>query len=185
VPPLLVTAITSPSASILSPIIMVFIMDQLGVEIAVLAVVYIPSSRIGALLPAQLGTLADRLGRRFLMVVGMTVAAGTSSLVPGLSSLPALAALWALQTPCCVAVDPAERALVTDLTRGAQRCRSHRLCPDRRTWCDRRTPMGGWLCASLGPPGALQHQQVDSALCAAVLWALLQVPAPDPVQTLS
>jgi MFS family permease len=182
---LLVTAVTSAAASMLLPIIMVFLMDQLGVEIPVLALAYIPASLIGALLPARLGTLADRLGRKPLMVVGMAVASGTSFFIPGLSSLTGLAALWALQTLCYVAGDPAEQALVADLTGGDQRGQAYGLYALAAGLGATVGPLvGGWLYTSLGPRAPFYTNGLILALCTAVLWALLQAPAPEPVKSL-
>ena len=110
---------------------MIFLQDKFAVEPETLAYAFLPYALVGALLPARLGKLADRFGRKPLMVLGLAVAAVTSFFVPYLGSLVALAALWALQALCYVAGDPAERALVADLTGGDQRGRAYIGQPPR------------------------------------------------------
>jgi len=124
---LLVTTVTAASATMISPILMIFLQDRFAVQPETLAYAFLPYALVGALLPARLGRLADRFGRKPLMVLGLAVAAASSFVVPYLVSLVALAALWALQALCYVAGDPAERALVADLTGGDQRGRAYGL----------------------------------------------------------
>jgi DHA1 family multidrug resistance protein-like MFS transporter len=183
---LLVTAVTGGSASMLSPIIMIFLMDRLGAGVSVLALAYIPAALIGALLPARLGTLADRLGRKPLMVLGMAVAAGTSFLIPGLASLAGLAALWALQTLCYVAGDPAERALVADLTGGDQRGRAYGLYALAAGLGATVGPLaGGWLYTFIGPRAPFYANGLVLALSTLVLAVLLQVPTAESAEGIS
>ena len=60
-------------------------------------------------------------------LLGLVAAAITSFVIPHLASIVALAALWAWQALCYAAGDPAEQALVTDLTGGDQRGRAFGL----------------------------------------------------------
>ena len=143
-----------------------------------LATAYLPAALVWALLPPRLGKLADRFGRKPLMVLGMAVAAGSSFLIPGLASLAGLAALWALQALCYAAGDPAEQALVADLTGGDQRGRAYGLYTLAAGLGATVGPLvGGWLYEAVGPQAPFLANGVVLALCTAVLAALLKVPA--------
>lgn len=122
---LLVTLVTGASAAMISPILIVFLQDRLEVGIDVLSWAFLPSGLVWALLPRYLGRLADRFGRKPLMILGLVAAAVTSFVIPHLASLVALAVLWAWQALCYAAGDPAEQALVADLTGNDQRGRAY------------------------------------------------------------
>jgi MFS family permease len=106
---------------------MIFLQEKFSAEITDLGSAYLPAALIWAVLPSRLGGLADRFGRKPLMVLGMASAAATSFFIPGLGSLAGLAILWAVQALCYAAGDPAEQALVADLTGGDQRGRAYGL----------------------------------------------------------
>lgn len=150
---LLVAAVTGAAWAMLEPVMMIFLQERLTTEITDLALASLPGALVWALLPARLGRLADRFGRKPLMILGMAAAAFTSFLIPGLNSLPALAALWAFQALCYGAGDPAEQALVADLTGGDQRGRAYGLYS-----------MAAGLGAMFGPlVGGLLYQSVGQA----------------------
>ena len=175
---LLVTAITGASWALVSPILMIFLQEKLAVGMTDLATAYLPAALVWALLPTRLGKLADRFGRKPLMVLGMAVAAGSSFLIPGLASLTGLAALWALQALCYAAGDPAEQALVADLTGGNQRGRAYGLSTLAAGLGATVGPLvGGWLYEALGPQAPFYANGIILALCTLLLGALLQVPA--------
>ena len=175
---LLVTAITGASWAMVSPILMIFLQENLAVGMTDLATAYLPAALVWALLPTRLGKLADRFGRKPLMVVGMAVAAGSSFLIPGLASLTGLAALWALQALCYAAGDPAEQALVADLTGGDQRGRAYGLYTLAAGLGATVGPLvGGWLYEALGPQAPFYANGIILALCTLLLGALLRVPA--------
>jgi DHA1 family multidrug resistance protein-like MFS transporter len=174
---LLVTAVTGASWAMVSPILMIFLQEKLAVGVNELAWAFLPSALVWALLPARLGRLADRFGRKPLMVLGMAMAAATSFLIPGLTSLDGLAALWALQALCYAAGDPAEQALVADLTGGDQRGRAYGLYTLAAGLGATVGPLvGGWLYEAVGPQAPFFGNGIVLALSTLVLAALLQIP---------
>lgn len=178
---LLVTAVTGASWAMVSPVIIIYLQEKLNVEIGQLAYAFLPSGLVWALLPSHLGRLADRFGRKPLMVLGLAMAAVSSFVLPFLSSLAGLAAIWALQALCYAAGDPAEQALVADLTGGDQRGRAYGLYAFAADAGATIGPLGGTiLYQSLGQGAPFWANGVVLALCALALGLLLHEP-PRPV----
>lgn len=174
---LAVTAVTGASWAMVSPILMIFLQEKLKVNIADLGIAYLPAALIWAMLPTKLGALADRFGRKPLMVLGLVVAAGSSFVIPGLRSLGGLTVLWALQALCYAAGDPAEQALVADLTGGDQRGRAYGLYTLAAGLGAAIGPLlGGWLYDAIGPHAPFFANGIVLGMCAVVLWTLLEIP---------
>jgi MFS family permease len=177
---LLVAAVTGASWALVSPILMIFLQEKLGAGVDELAWAYLPSALVWAFLPARFGKLADRFGRKPLMLLGMGIAALSSFLVPGLSSLFALAVIWATQALGFVAGDPAEQALVADLTGGDQRGRAFGLYALAAGLGATVGPIaGGWLYKNVGSQAPFYVNGAILALATLLLWAFLQEPSPD------
>jgi len=172
---LLVTLVTGASWALVSPILIIFLQDRLAVGVDVLSWAFLPSALVWALLPSHLGRLADRFGRKPLMVAGLVAAALSSLLIPSLTSVVALAVLWAFQALCYAAGDPAEQALVADLTGGDQRGRAYGIyvaCNDLGATIG---PLGGaWLYQHLGAQAPFQANGLVLALCAVAIGLLLR-----------
>lgn len=177
---LLVTVVTGASVAMIWPILMIFLQEKLTAGVQELAWAFLPAALVGALLPGRLGRLADRFGRKPLMLVGLVAAAGSSLVIPHLASLVGLALLWAVQALCYAAGDPAEQALVADLTGGDQRGRAYGLYTMAAGLGATVGPLaGGWLYQSVGPWAPFYANGAILALCAVVLGVLLQEPKSD------
>ena len=178
---LLVTLVTGASWAMVSPVLIVFLQDNLGVGIDVLSWAFLPAGLVWALLPAYLGRLADRFGRKPVMILGLVMAAVSSVVIPALSSVAAFAALWALQALCYAVGDPAEQALVADLTGSDRRGRAYGLYAMAADLGATIGPVGGaWLYQTVGPRAPFFANGIVLALCAAILGAWLRVPAVSP-----
>ena len=174
---LLVTLVTGASAAMVSPILIIFLQEKLGVGVETISWAFLPTALVWSLLPARLGKLADRFGRKPMMLLGLSAAALGSFIIPMLGSIIWLALLWALQAACYAAGDPAEQALVADLTDRNHRGRAYGLyamCADLGATIG---PLGGaWLYQSFGATGPFYTNGVILALCALVLWIFLKIP---------
>jgi DHA1 family multidrug resistance protein-like MFS transporter len=178
---LLVTLVTGASAAMLSPILIIFLQDKLSIDIEGLTWAFLPSALVWAFLPAQLGKLADRFGRKPLMLLGMSAAALSSFFIPALGSVIALAVLWAFQAACYAAGDPAEQALIADLTGRNQRGRAYGLYVMFADLGATIGPLGGaWLYQTYGQAIPFYANGIILALCAVVLLLFLKIPKQQP-----
>jgi MFS family permease len=178
---LLIAAVTSASGALVGPIVLFFLQDQLGATAAEVGYAYLPAGLVGAFLTAPLGTLADRFGRKPLMLLGMAVAAASSFIIPGLSTLAALAILRVVQAACSAASGPAHQALVADLTGGDQRGRAYGLYALAGGLGATVGPLaGGWLYERVSPAACFYANGAVLLMSLLVLWAFLQVP-PAPL----
>ena len=174
---LLVTFVTGAAWAMISPILMIYLQEKFSIEVYYLALAYLPSAIIWAALPSRLGKLSDRFGRKPMMVMGMLAAAGTSFLFPHLKSLAGLTLLWAFQALCFAAGDPAEQALVADLTGGDQMGRGFGLYTAAAGLGLAFGPMiGGWLYDQYSYQTPFYLNGVLLFLSAMILIFLLKTP---------
>jgi MFS family permease len=173
---LLVTAVTGAAWAMVSPILMIFLQDKLTANVEELAWAFFPSGLVWALMPARLGKLADHFGRKPLMVLGTAAAAITSFLIPSLTSLGGLAVLWAFQALCYAAGDPAEQALIADLTGGDQRGRAYGLYAMVAGLGATIGPLvGGWLYENVGPQAPFFANGIVLAVCTIIMLGGLNI----------
>jgi DHA1 family multidrug resistance protein-like MFS transporter len=178
---LLIAVVTSASGALVGPIVLFFLQDRLGATAAQVGYAYLPAALVGAFLSAPLGALADRFGRKPLMLLGMAVAAASSFVIPGLSTLVALAILQVIQAACGAASGPAHQALVADLTGGDQRGRAYGLYALAGGLGATIGPLaGGWLYERVSPAASFYANGAVLLLSALVLWVFLQVPPASP-----
>jgi MFS family permease len=174
---LLVTLVTGASAAMISPILIVLLQDRLGAGVETLSFAFLPAALVWSFLPRYLGRLADRLGRKPLMILGLAAAALTSFVIPHMTSLILFAVLWAWQELCYAAGDPAEQALVADLTGNDQRGQAYGLYSFAADLGATLGPLGGaWLYQHRGVAWPFYANGIVLALCAAVLAVWLRVP---------
>jgi MFS family permease len=150
---LAVTAITSASSAMVAPILMVFLQEKFQANVADLAWAFFPAAIIWAILPSRMGSIADRFGRKPLMVLALVIAACVTLLIPFSQSLALLAVLWAAEAVCFSASDPASQALVADQTGHDERGRAYGLFA-----------LAGGLGAVLGPlAGGWLYDQLNQS----------------------
>ena len=180
---MLVTLVTAGSWAMTSPILILFLQERLKAGVDVIAWAFLPSGIIWALLPAHLGRLADRFGRKSLIVLGLAVSAVAMFVLPFLTSFIGLAILWSVLALSFAAGDPAEQALVADLTGGNQRGRAYGLYVMASDIGAALGPLGGgWLYDTIDPSTPFIANGIILALCGLILMLFLQVPKSVPAK---
>ncbi|NIS82843.1 MAG: MFS transporter [Anaerolineales bacterium] len=112
---MMIVFITGASTAMVWPILVVFLRKNLNAEFWAIGSAYLPAALLNSFLPSRVGILADRLGRKKPMIVGLLIGAVASALIPSLRSVLALAILWSVETLGYIAAAPAERAYVADI----------------------------------------------------------------------
>jgi MFS family permease len=180
---ILVTLVTAAAWSMTSPILILFLQDRLEMSIDIIAWAFLPSGLVWATMPSRLGKLADRFGRKPLMVLGLGVSAVTMFILPTLTSILGLAVLWSLLALCFAAGDPAEQALVAELTGGDQHGRAYGFYVMASDIGAALGPLGGgWLYDTISPSAPFVTTGMILALCGLVLFLFLQIPKPAKVE---
>lgn len=115
------------------------------------------------------------------MLVGLGMAGISSFIILGLTTVIGFTLLWAF---CYAAGDPAEQALVTDLTGGDQRGRAYRFYAMAADLGATFGPFcGAWLYQNVGQGVPFYINGVVFALGTLVLLILLKEPAGQQIPT--
>jgi MFS family permease len=154
---------------------MVFLQEKFHAGMTDLAWAFFPAAVIWAVLPTRLGTLADRFGRKPLIVLALVAATAVTLLIPRAGSLAALAVLWAAEAVCFAASDPASQALIADLTGSDERGRAYGLFALAGGLGAVAGPLaGGWLYDSISQTAPFIGNGIVLAASAVLLWLGLQ-----------
>ncbi|MCS7323818.1 MAG: MFS transporter [Thermoflexales bacterium] len=124
-----IVVFTMASSYGLSPFILVYIHDRVTPNLVFIMLAYLPAALAWAFLPSRLGRIADRVGRRLPIVVGLSTSGVFSMTLPFLPLVfphpwmvvAALTVFATLEAVCYAAAVPAEQALVADLLGTHQR----------------------------------------------------------------
>lgn len=148
---LCIVFISSISASMLSPLLMIYLQDRFTTNIGTLAIAFIPASLVYAFLPSKLGGISDKIGRIIPMAIGL-IGSGIVSLCFSHSfSIEILVILWILESIGIVIASPAEESLVADLVGENTRGSAYGLYLFTSSLGACIGPLiGGWLYDNLG-----------------------------------
>lgn len=113
-PPLLLIVIflTGFAQTLLTPLLILYLLDRFVLTIPALAFSYVPAAIIYAVLPPFAGRLADKVGYQRSIAIGLLASAVTFLLIPWAPSIFVLVLLWAIEAACLTLAGPAQQALV-------------------------------------------------------------------------
>ena len=144
---------TGASSAMVWPLLMVFLQDSLQADLFALVWAYLPAALVSSVLPSRMGRLADRMGRKTPMILGLLVGAAASALIPHLRNVTFLAVLWAVESLGYAASVPAQRAFVADIAGQDRRGTSYGLYTFAHFLGAAIGPLvGGWLYDNVGRP---------------------------------
>ncbi len=167
--------VTGASSAMVWPLLMIFLQDSLHAEVSALVWAYLPAAIISAVLPARLGRIADRFGRKLPMVGGLVVGALASLLIPHLPNVIVLSALWAIESTGYAASAPAERAIVADIAGNDVRGSSYGLYTFAYFLGAAIGPLaGGWMYDNIAPAAPFYLNTIVLAIGAVLVWTVLR-----------
>ncbi len=112
-PPLLIVIfLTGFGQTLLTPLLILYLLDRFALTIPELAFSYVPAAVISAVLPPFAGRLADKIGYQRSIAIGLLTSAVTFLLIPWAPTIFVLVLLWAIEAACLTLASPAQQALV-------------------------------------------------------------------------
>jgi MFS family permease len=169
--------VTGLSAAMLSPIYLIFLQDRFTTNIFTLGWAFLPAGVVASVLPSHAGRLSDRVGRSPLMTSGLIGTGLLSLLLPHLPGISWLILVYTLSAACWAMAEPAEAAMVADLTGGESRGAVYGLYEFARGAGTALGPLlGGWLYDAVGQATPFYLNGLVLCLGAVGVWRLLKKP---------
>jgi MFS family permease len=112
---LFVVFLSGLASALIEPIYLIYLKHKFELSIELLALMFLPSGIVYAILPRYAGRWADRWGRAQLITIGVTLAGLVSMALPFWPNLYYIGASYILFAVGWAMASPAEDALVADL----------------------------------------------------------------------
>lgn len=117
---ILVVGLLALVGSMLAPVFLIYIRENITRNIALISVAYLPGELLANFLPKKVGKLADQYGRKKFMIFGMLIDAFLVCMIPFAKTIFAFALITLGFSLGSVLISPAKTALVSEMTRGNQ-----------------------------------------------------------------
>lgn len=124
---LLIMGILAGVQSIVTPIYVLYLKENITKDLALISFIFIPSSILSTILPAKLGKLADSFGRKKLMIIGILLQALFVAIIPVTKGYYIFMTIYTFITISGLLRLPATRALVSEITSGVFNGRAYGL----------------------------------------------------------
>ena len=170
----------------LAPLLIQFVQAEINDDPIVLGLAYIPSAIVFAFLQSRLGKLADRVGRKPPIAVGMITSGMSSAIIPLLPALiPSigqwvllpLVGLWVCEAVALSAATPAEQALVADLSSEKDRGKAFGLYTTAQSLGQVIGPtFSGYLYESVSHSAPFYFNMIVLWLAAVIIVLFIQDP---------
>lgn len=108
---LFINFITSASSSMLSPIVLIYLMNKFPNNFSAISIAYLSSIVVASILGKRIGRLGDYLGKKKALVLGLIVSGFVSVFIPTTNSIIILAVLWCIQVVGSYLEGPAESSI--------------------------------------------------------------------------
>ncbi len=113
---LVIVALSNFASALIEPIYLIYLQDKFELSIRALAFAFFPAGIVFAVLPNYSGRWADRYGRPPMIVVGIAAAGTVSLLLPWVPGILWVALLYTFFAAGWATANPAEDALLGDMT---------------------------------------------------------------------
>ncbi|WBW96728.1 MFS transporter [Oceanirhabdus sp. W0125-5] len=124
---LLITMILSTVTSLLAPIFLIYIRDNITKSMTQISYLYIPASILSMMLPSKLAKFTDKHKKYKIMIVGIMIDAVFTLIIPVFKTFEAFMIIYTITCIGGMLSGPAQKALVSEMTGGNQRGKAYGL----------------------------------------------------------
>ncbi|MCM1989447.1 MFS transporter [Oceanirhabdus seepicola] len=124
---LVITMILSTVTSLLAPIFLLYIRDNITKSITQISYLFIPAAILSTMLPSRLAKFTDKHGKYKLMIVGIMIDAVFTLIIPVFKSFNAFMIIYTVTCIGGMLSGPAQKALVSEMTGENQRGKAYGL----------------------------------------------------------
>lgn len=117
---LFIIFIVAIGSSIVSSIIMIYLIDKFSNDMMLIAIAYLPSLIAQSMFAAKIGNYADKSSKKKSMILGLLIIAITSIATPSANSFILLCILWVISTMGGILYGVCVKSIYTDVTNDSQ-----------------------------------------------------------------
>lgn len=122
-----IIGILSLANGITAPIFIIYLKDHITQDLSLITFMFIPSGILAMYLPSKLGTLADRYGRKKLMISGLLIEAILTMMIPFARDYYFFITIYTIIIASALMSIPAQQALVSEITGEKNRGKNYGL----------------------------------------------------------
>ena len=102
--------------SMLSPIFLIYLKENIGAELVLLSIAYIPGEILANLLYGKIGELSDSYGKKKFMIGGLILSSILVFIIPSVKTIGLFAIINTLFALSRIMIGPAQKAIISDMT---------------------------------------------------------------------